>query len=184
MSRKELNKYIFLAALRLAGNNRDLARDIITSEISDLTNGLQIQIGDETSAPGIRSLSSENAEKLYTRLIKNIKTQNHFVTETIPTIADGCDASGSSQPPTTATLAQRKALIKIFRYTLNWSPEASFSYCLETCPSLRNRLSSFEIKRSKLSALYNAMTSSQANKIIKRLDKIISKNQTNKNEAI
>ena len=174
--RKELNKAIFLTALRLASGNRDLAKEIIQNEISEITNGLQITIGDELSGPGIRALSDDNAKVLQSRLNKNIKTQNHFVSITNPSNADGCVSGNLSQPPATANIAQRKAIIKITKYTLHWSPEATFSYCLETCPALRNRLNIFEIKRSKLSALYNALSVSQASKIIKRLDQLIKKN--------
>jgi hypothetical protein len=73
---------------------------------------------------------------------------------------------------------QRKAIIRITKYKLRWSPEATFSYILDTFPHKRKRLNSFEIQSSKLSKLFSILSKDDASKLIKRLDKLQLKNQT------
>lgn len=74
------------------------------------------------------------------------------------------------------TLSQRSAIIRIARYEFYWTPQATFSYILGTCPHLRSQLSKHEIKISKLGALYQIMSLEDADKVIKRLDKIKDRN--------
>lgn len=70
------------------------------------------------------------------------------------------------------TFKQRNLIIKLTRYKWNWTPGATFSYILESCPHLRAHLNSFEIQKSKLKALYSQMTVEDADKVIKRLTQL------------
>ena len=88
--------------------------------------------------------------------------------------------SSSSQPVTECeayrgdrmTLRQRNSIIKITQYKLNWSIEATFSFIVGNIPALRTKLSSWEIKHSKMRRLYTLMSSGDADLIIRKLDKI------------
>lgn len=75
---------------------------------------------------------------------------------------------------------QRKKLIKITKYNFKWSAEVTFSKIVEICPELGKRLTPWQIKNTKLLPLFNLMNKKQADKIIKRLEKI---EERNKNEV-
>ncbi|HAX49657.1 MAG TPA: hypothetical protein PK605_00290 [Ignavibacteria bacterium] len=75
------------------------------------------------------------------------------------------------------TYKQRNLIIKLTKYNWKWTPEATFSYLLETLPHIRQRLNSFEIQKSKLKPLYSQMTSEDADKVIKRLTQLEKNNK-------
>lgn len=75
------------------------------------------------------------------------------------------------------TVNQKRAIIKIARYDFGWSDEAIFSYILEMYPEKRKRLNNWEISKSKLSKLFTLLTLREADKVIKRLDKIKQRNK-------
>lgn len=80
-----------------------------------------------------------------------------------------------------ATNGQIRAIIRITKYKLNWSKEATLGYILETCPEKRKRLTPFEIQNAKLGRLFFLLSKKEADKIIKRLDKIQLKNTSSSN---
>ncbi|MDI6804640.1 MAG: hypothetical protein QME58_12485 [Bacteroidota bacterium] len=81
------------------------------------------------------------------------------------------------------TANQRACIIKITKYKFNWGLEATFSYILETLPNYRKRLSPWEIQNNKLRKLYSFLSAKEADKIIKRLDKIQKRNQNKMGEV-
>ena len=74
------------------------------------------------------------------------------------------------------TQGQRKAIIKLTKYEFNWSPEATFSYILGIVPERRKRMSPWEIQNSKLQRLFGLLSKKDADRIIKRLDKMKKRN--------
>ncbi len=80
------------------------------------------------------------------------------------------------------TLNQRKIIIKITKYEFQWQAAATFSFILQTIPSLRRRLSQYEIHKSKLSILYNILSKNEADKIIKKLISIQKRNKAKENK--
>lgn len=126
--------------------------------------------GDETVLNGylrefncetVKDLSLNQARSIYKLMLELAKefTANHKKLK---------ELAGQGM----MTDGQRRAIIKICKYTFNWSQEATFSYILETCPEHRKRLSPWEIQHSKLGKLYGLLTAQEADKIIKRLDQI------------
>jgi hypothetical protein len=73
---------------------------------------------------------------------------------------------------------QVRTIIRIAKYKFGWSRSALFTYILQTCPELRERLTNREIKNSKTSALYQIMNSKQKSLVIQRLDQIQKRNKS------
>ncbi len=71
---------------------------------------------------------------------------------------------------------QRRLIIKLTKYKFKWSAEVTFSKITEICPELVKRLTPWQIKKTKLLPLFNLMNKKQADKIIKRLEKIEERN--------
>lgn len=112
-------------------------------------------------APSTTLLTIEEAENIYRKLFRtlnNIKKKSEI-------------------DPNKMTVQQRKAIIKLTRYEMNWSIQATFSFLLGVIPEKRKRLSSWEIQNSKLIKLYSLISSKDADKIIKRLEKIEKRNK-------
>jgi hypothetical protein len=78
---------------------------------------------------------------------------------------------------------QIRAIIRVAKYKLRWKRSSIFSYILESCPELRERLNVHEIKHSKTSALFQLMDSSQKSLVIKRLDQIQKHNKEKNQNA-
>jgi hypothetical protein len=113
-------------------------------------------------------LTDSEATNLYNEMIRTlVKVQKNV--STAKTIVGEKDKSVMS-------VGQRKAIIKITKYDYRWSPEATFSFILTVLPEKRKRLSSWEVQNSKLLKLFTLITSKDADKIIKRLDKIKKRN--------
>ena len=75
-----------------------------------------------------------------------------------------------------STQAQNKAIIKICRYNLGWKDESICGYILETIPELRKKMLEYEIKKHKVYRFLNALNVKQADRVIKRLDRIQRRN--------
>lgn len=113
-----------------------------------------------------KSLTDKEAANLYHKLITTLNSVSKNITS-----AKNIIGTNDSM-----TVAQRKAIIKITKYEFNWSPEATFSFILTVLPEKRKKLSSWEIQNSKLLKLYTLISRKDADKIIKRLDKIKKRN--------
>jgi hypothetical protein len=77
---------------------------------------------------------------------------------------------------------QRKKIIRILRYVLKWSPQASFEFIITALPEYRKRLTPGEIEKYDLFALYGILQYTHADKIIKRLEKIEDGKKTGKDK--
>ena len=113
-------------------------------------------------------LTDAEANYLYNEMIRTLVKVQKNVSEA-KTIVGEKDNSVMS-------VSQRKAIIKITKYEFSWSPEATFSFLLSVLPEKRKRLSSWEIQNSKLLKLFTLISPKDADKIIKRLDKIKKRN--------
>ena len=74
------------------------------------------------------------------------------------------------------TDGQRKAIIRLAKYGFNWTPEATFSFILGVVPEKRKRLSPWEIQNSKLQRLFGILSKKDADRVIKKLDRIKKRN--------
>lgn len=74
------------------------------------------------------------------------------------------------------TDGQRKAIIRLSKYGFSWPPEAIFSFILYVVPEKRKRLSPWEIQNSKLQRLFGLLSKKDADRVIKRLDRIKKRN--------
>ena len=131
------------------------------------------------SAPGsislfhiysVTDLTDKEARQLYFELLaacKRVKA-NSKVTDIILGI------KGSEMSD-----AQRKRIIKLAKYNFNWTIEVTFSKILEFCPELAKRLTPWQIQNTKIQPLFNLLNKKQADRIIKRLEKIERRNQEN-----
>jgi len=79
-----------------------------------------------------------------------------------------------------ATVDQKKKIIRITKYVFKWSVPASFSFILNMFPDKRKRLNSWEIQNSKIDRLYKMLSKDDADKIIKKLEKIEERNEQSK----
>lgn len=76
---------------------------------------------------------------------------------------------------------QKRAILKLARHTFNWSDEAICSYIFDMYPDKRKKMNEWEIKKADVYKLLNILTTKEANKVIKRLDKIKERNARLKN---
>lgn len=118
----------------------------------------------------VTDLTDKEARQLYFELLTSCKKvkANSKVTDIILGI------KGSEMSD-----AQRKRIIKLTKYNFNWAIEVTFSKILEFCPDLVKRLTPWQIQNTKIQPLFNLLTKKQADKIIKRLEKIERRNQEN-----
>ena len=162
------NAKIHGLAILIAGpqNSHDLIkgelRKIIDKRISPPN------MFDKPGTESVTDLRDQEARQLYYDLLNtcqkvkaNIKTTNSIL---------GLPGSGMTD-------RQRKKLIRITKYKFNWSAEVTFSKFIEICPKLAKRLTPWQIKNTKLLPLFNLMSNGQADKIIKRLEKIEERNK-------
>lgn len=118
----------------------------------------------------VTNLTDGEARGLYFQLLKdcknvkaNMKTSNMIL---------GIQGSEMND-------AQRKRIIKLAKYNFGWTVEVTFSKILEFCPELAKRLTPWQIQNTKIQPLYNLMSKIQANRVIKRLEKIERRNHEN-----
>ena len=135
-----------------------------------------------TGGRSVKELTDDEAQKAHNDLKAFVVKQNRFKKSVLKDT--GVTEPNTHQPTTnngqSMSDGQRRAIIKITKYIFHWSPEATFSYILETCPPLRSRLNNFEIKKSSLTKLFSIMSRQDAHKVIRRLDKIQNANHKNK----
>lgn len=187
--RAYLNAKIHILGKSLAGNFSDV---LISSEYFEYKkSSLAPTSKPEIIFPGVSKISNQEAEELYVRMLAVTKESNLFL-QTLgissPGNAHACSAKTTrvtrpSSPqalPGMMSLQQKKAIIKLAKYTFHWSIPATFNYILNTCEHLKNQLSPQDIKLTKINKLFYKLTSKDAAKVIQRLDKINQKNQHGK----
>lgn len=162
-----LNAKLHALAVQIVGESE--SKDYLRVNVEKIYAGKNQHciINLDHDSSGVRILTDTEAANLYKQLISickivkdNVKTSKVLI---------GADDS--------MTLKQRKAIIKIAKYGFKWSAEATFSFILSVVPARRKRLSGWEIKNSKLIKLYGILSSKDADKIIKRLEKIEKRNE-------
>lgn len=135
--------------------------------LSYLISGDETPIDFELLNRGVNSvkeLSDKDAEYLY-RQLKEVAKQLGKELKTGERASD----------------KQKKAILKLARYTFKWSDEAICSYIYDMYPEKRKRMNEWEIKKAKVYKLFDLMTIKEANNVIKRLDKIKERNANTKN---
>lgn len=167
--RHYLNSKLHGLSIRICGG-----REVLDEEIYKILSGREQRCGSQdslgrsatTQSVSTTMLTDGEANDLYNRLCKvaakvsaNIKASNQII---------GTDHA--------MTDGQRRAIIRLSKYQFNWSPEATFSYILGIVPEKRKRLSTWEIQNSKLQRLFGLLTKKDADRVIKRLDKIKKRN--------
>ncbi len=167
--RHYLNSKLHGLSVRICGG-----REVLDQEIYSILQrrsakaGAQdsLHIGASTDSISTTMLTDTEASDLYNRLISTCrKVQANLKASKQLTGTDGDMTQG-----------QRKAIIKLTKYEFNWSPEATFSYILGIVPERRKRMSPWEIQNSKLQRLFGLLSKKDADRIIKRLDKMKKRN--------
>lgn len=120
--------------------------------------------------PSVKDLTDSEAKNLYNLMIQLLSGQQQYIKET--------GIEGHKQ---TLTDRQRRAIIALTKYKLNMSPDAAFTYILDTFPEKRRRLTEWEIKHSRLTKLFSLLDKKEASKLIKRLDSFYKKKDIPKN---
>jgi hypothetical protein len=161
-----LNAKLHAVSIKICGDTT-----VLNDEIVKIVESRKEKLADapEIIEVSTKSLTDKEAANLYHKLLSTLNSVSKNVTKAKDII--GSDDS--------MTVGQRKAMIKITKYDFHWSPEATFSFILQVLPAKRKRLSSWEIQNSKLLKLYTLISRKEADKIIKRLDKIIKRNKEN-----
>ena len=153
--RSYLNAKLHALSIKICGS-----RELLDTEI-DRTILLRSGQGIfPLPAPSTTLLTIEEAENIYRKLFRTLNNLK----------------KKSETDPNKMTPAQRNAIIKLTKYEMNWSVQATFSFILGVIPERRKRLSSWEIANSKMLKLYSIMSKEDANKVIKRLDQIKKRN--------
>ena len=157
-----INAKLHALSIKICGDTSMLESEIIkTIETREDKSGDKDFIEIST-----KSLTDKEAANMYHKLLTTLNSVSKNITS-----AKNIIGTNDSM-----TVAQRKAIIKITKYEFNWSPEATFSFILTVLPEKRKKLSSWEIQNSKLLKLYTLISRKDADKIIKRLDKIKKRN--------
>lgn len=151
MKRKQINSALHVVSIKICGDDTAL-RGMLTKYGVRST----LQLTDEQAAKCLMEL-----EDVYRKTLNTNRKVNEII-----------DPESKQM-----TERQRAMLIRLTRYKYNWNKEATFSYILETCPDLRSMLTNFEIKKSKLHALFGIMTKRDANAVLKRLLAIEKRNE-------
>lgn len=154
------NNKLHALSRRICGDN-----SVLRESVNEILNERNIK----SVNCSVLELTDPEAEKLYNKLL--------FMSLTISKPLDS--AKKILNIKDFMTKNQKAAIIKICKYKFKWSTEATFSYILEMYPVYRKRLSPWEIANSKIAKLFSFLTIDQADKIIKRLDKIQKKNSDN-----
>lgn len=157
-----INAKLHALSIKICGDTSMLESEIIkTIETREDKSGDKDFIEIST-----KSLTDKEAANMYHKLLTTLNSVSKNITSAKNIIGTNDSMS----------VAQRKAIIKITKYEFNWSPEATFSFILTVLPEKRKKLSSWEIQNSKLLKLYTLISRKDADKIIKRLDKIKKRN--------
>jgi len=167
--RHYINSKLHGLSVRICGG-----REVLDEEIYKILNSRELKPAAQDSLSGLSGtasvsttmLSDQEAHDLYRRLCKvaskvsaNIKGAKQII---------GNDDA--------MTDGQRKAIIRLSKYGFSWPPEAIFSFILYVVPEKRKRLSPWEIQNSKLQRLFGLLSKKDADRVIKRLDRIKKRN--------
>lgn len=118
----------------------------------------------------VTNLTDGEARGLYYQLLKDCKNvKANLKASNMILGIQGIEMSDS----------QRKRIIKLAKYNFGWTVEVTFSKILEFCPELAKRLTPWQIQNTKIQPLYSLMSKVQANRVIKRLEKIERRNKEN-----
>lgn len=161
---------IYAMANIITGND---AQEFVKNLVDEIKSKREIGIFDSDSdTEGVKSLTDIELSKLYDKLLKIVKDvkQNQKKVNSL---------LGTEKSDLMMTDAQRRKIIRITKYKFNWSIEVVFSKILEFCPELRKKLTEWEIKNYRLPSLYGRIKNKDADKIIRRLEKIEKKNLQN-----
>jgi len=158
--RSFLNAKLHAFSIQICGDKSVLEQCVYESLIA---RGLSKH--DITSC-SVLQLTDQEAEAIYATLADTNK-------QVSANVKKAYEYTGQNQK---MTYKQLNLIIKLTKHTWNWSPEATFSYILESCPHLRSKLTEFEIKKTKLKALFTLMQVEDADKVIKRLTQLEHKN--------
>jgi len=151
MTRKQINSALHVVSIKMCGDDTAL-RGMLSKYGVQST----LQLTDEQAAKCLLEL-----EDIYRKTLSTNKKVSEII-----------DPDSKQM-----TRRQRAMLIKLTRYKYNWKKEATFAYILETCPDLRNMLTNFEIKKSKLHVLFSLMSKRDADMVLKRLTAIERRNE-------
>lgn len=159
--RHYINSKLHGLSIRICGS-----RDLLDQELDKIFGSRPSADQPKDGTMSTTMLTDREANDLYNRLCKlaatvsaNIKASKQII---------GSDDF--------MTDPQRRAIIRLTKYDFKWSPEATFSYILGIVPEKRKRLSPWEIQNSKLQRLFGLLTKKDADRVIKRLDKIKKRN--------
>lgn len=144
------------------------ASDYLTNEVSN-TICKRPFTTEQFPEPRVTNLTDQEAKNLYFELLNtcrkvkaNQKETNKLLNVSTSVMSD----------------QQRSKLIRIMKWKFHWSAEVSFSKIVEICPELTKRLTPWQIKNTKLLPLFAQITMKQADRIIKRLEKIEERNES------
>lgn len=167
--RHYINSKLHGLSIRICGS-----REVLDTEIYRILNSRSLRPAAQdslsktagASSVSTTMLSDHEAQDLYNRLCKVAAKVSANIKGAKKIIGDD-DAM---------TDGQRKAIIRLSRYNFSWTPEATFSFILGVVPEKRKRMSPWEIQNSKLQRLFGLMSKKDADRVIKRLDRIKKRN--------
>lgn len=169
--RKFLNSKLHGLSVKICGS-----REVLEQEIYHILSNRALQPGANdsiskasTNSISVTMLSDAEADTLYNKLLSTFRNvrANMKATEKLLGNAES----------NLMSLEQRKKIIRILKYKFNWPLEVSFSKILEICPELAKRMTPWHIQNNKIIVLYSLMTKKQADKVIRRLERIEHRNE-------
>lgn len=171
-----INSKLHGLSIKICGDRSVLDQSIyrIIMNRPVLNNSLLLEDIKATGRVSTTMLTDQEATFIYNQMIRTLTAMQKNI-KAAKTIVGEKNKSVMTEP-------QRKSIIKITKYEFKWSPEATFSFILTVLPEKRKKLSSWEIQNSKLLKLYTLISFKDADKIIKRLDKIKKRNSEEINE--
>lgn len=171
--RHYINAKLHALSIKICGG-REVLDESIYRIIKDrpAATALWLETVESTGQVSTTMLTDAEASNLYRELISTFRDVHK-------NISSAKEIIGTKD---SITVSQRKAIIKIAKYEFHWSAEATFSFILTVLPEKRKKLSNWEIQNSKLLKLYTLICRKDADKIIKRLDKIKKRNHSLSNE--
>ncbi|MBV6480235.1 MAG: hypothetical protein HGGPFJEG_03088 [Ignavibacteria bacterium] len=148
----------------------DFLRESITQIINRRPASLLFE--NKNSDGGVSSLTDQEAKSFFNELLAVTKR-----------VKANMETTGALLGVKTnqMTDVQRKKIIKLTRYIFKWSIDVSFSKITEYCPDLLKRLTTWQIKNTKIQPLFNLISRTQADHIIKILEQIEKRNKNEKN---
>ena len=118
----------------------------------------------------IKDLTDDEARRMYFMLLKSVKGVKENEKAVNRILKNSNDMSED----------QRRKIIRLTKYKFNWKVGTTFAKILEYVPRLRKRLTPFDIQNTKILALFSQLKKNEADKVIKRLEKIEMQNSKSK----